>query len=296
MRSAIRLAITSIVTVHWSQFDGVTAIRCAVGVAVPLVVGLALDEPLVGVFGAAGAVGAGFGSFQGAYRSRAMLMLLAAAGMASSVFAGSLAGHSTAATIVVAALWAFGGGLLVALGDGASYVGLQSIVAVLIAGGYPSDLEGAAGRAALVAAGGLIQTLLVVLIWPLRRFAIERRSLAAAYQSLAAYAAMIPARETIPPEPHTFAGTASPLADPQPFAGSGEVFVFQALLDEGERIRASLAAFTVHYEHLARADPSCARTLCDLSAQALAEIAGPAMTQMDRCVRSARVRLLEQLT
>ena len=93
-----------------------------------------------------------------------------------------------------------------------------------------------------------------MLIWPLRRFAIERRSLAAAYGSLAAYAAMIPAHEAIPPEPHTFAGTASPLADPQPFARSGEVFVFQALLDEAERIRASLAAFAVHYEHLGEAD------------------------------------------
>ena len=84
---------------------------------------------------------------------------------------------------------------------------------------------------------------------------------------------MIPAREALPPEPHTFAGTASPFADPQPFARSGEVFVFQALLDEAERIRASLAAFAVHYEHLGQGDQSCARTLRDLSAQALAEIA-----------------------
>ena len=273
MRSAVRQVVASILTVNWSQFDGVAALRCAIGVAVPLLVGFAIDAPLVGVFGAAGAVGVGFGSFQGTYRSRATVMLLATAAMASSVFIGSLAGHSTAATVVVAALWAFAGGFLVALGDGASYVGLQSIVAVLIAGGYPSDLAGAAGRAALVCCGGLIQTLLVVVIWPLRRFAIERRSLAAAYQSLSSYAAMIPAREALPPEPHTFAGTASPFADPQPFARSGEVFVFQALLDEAERIRASLAAFAVHYEHLGHADQSCARTLCDWSAQALAEIA-----------------------
>lgn len=273
MRSAVRQVITSMLTVNWSQFEALAALRCAVGVALPLLIGLAIDQPLVGVFGAAGAVGVGFGSFQGAYRGRAAVMLLAAVGMAFSVFIGSLAGHSNAATIVVAATWAFAGGLLVALGHGASYVGLQSIVAVLIAGGYPSDLEGAAARAALVFGGGLVQTLLVVVIWPLRRFAVERRSIATAYRSLAAYAATIPAREAIPPEPHTFASTASPLVDPQPFARSGEVFVFQALLDEAERVRASLAAFAVHYERLGQTDQSCARTVADLSAQALTEIA-----------------------
>lgn len=151
-------------TVSWSQLELLAAVRCTIGVAVPLLIGFAINEPLVGVFGAAGAVGVGFGSFQGAYRSRAVFMLLAAVGMAFSVFIGSLAGHSTVATVVVAGLWAFAGGLFVALGNGASYVGLQSIVAVLIAGGYPSDLEGAAGRAALAFGGGLVQTLLVVVI------------------------------------------------------------------------------------------------------------------------------------
>src|SRR5688572_15826955 len=102
MRSAVRQVVASILTVNWSQFDGVAALRCAIGVAVPLLVGFAIDAPLVGVFGAAGAVGVGFGSFQGTYRSRATVMLLATAAMASSVFIGSLAGHSTAATIVVA--------------------------------------------------------------------------------------------------------------------------------------------------------------------------------------------------
>ena len=273
MRNIVRPLVASMLKVEWARFEGLAALRCAIGVAVPLLVGLAIDEPLVGVFGAAGAVGVGFGSFQSAYRGRAGLMLLAALGMAFSVFIGSLAGHSNAATIVVSAMWALTGGLLVALGQGASYVGLQSIVALLIAGGYPSDLEGAAGRCALVFGGGLVQTLLVVVVWPLRRFAVERRSLAAAYRSLAAYASMIPDSEGIPPEPHTFAGTASPLADPHPFARSGEVFVFQALLDEAERIRASLAAFAFHYRRFRQADQSCARTLADLSAQALREIA-----------------------
>jgi uncharacterized membrane protein YccC len=274
VRSALRQVVASVLKVNWSQFEGAAALRCTIGVGAPLLVGLAIHQPLVSVFGAAGAVGVGFGSFQGAYRSRAAAMLFAAAGMAFSIFIGSLAGDSNVAAIAVAVLWGFAGGLLVALGNAASFVGLQSIVAALISAGFPSDLEGAAVRAVLAFGGGLMQTLLVVMIWPLRRFAAERRSLATAYRSLAAYASTIPAAQAAAPEPHTFAGTPSLLADPQPFAKSGEVLVFQALLDEAERIRASLAALATQHRRLADAPQSCASTLLfDLSAHALAEIA-----------------------
>ena len=273
MHSTFRQVIASVLKVDWSGFEGLAALRCTVGVAIPLLVGLAIEQSAVRVFGVVGAVGVGFGSFQGLYRSRAEVMLLAAVGMAFSVFIGSLAGHSIAPAIGVAALWGFFGGLLVALGKAASFVGLQSIIALLIAGGFPSDLEGAVGRTAFVFGGGLVQTLLVVVIWPLRRFEAERRSLAAVYRSLAVYARAIPLAQAAAPEPHTFAATASPLDDPQPFARSGETLVFQALLDEAERIRASLGALAVHHQRLLDSDRSCAGTLSELSASALTEIA-----------------------
>ncbi|MEN3337357.1 MAG: hypothetical protein V7647_1033 [Acidobacteriota bacterium] len=264
----------SALLVDWSQFEGTAALRCTLGVAIPLIVGLVSGQPAVAVFGAVGAVSVGFGSFQGAYRSRAAVMLFAAAGMALSILLGSLAGHSNVAAIAAAAAWGFGGGLIVALGASASFVGLQSVVAVLIAGGFPSDLRGALLRAALVLAGGLVQTLLVVMIWPLRRFSAERRSLAAAYRSLASYAAAIPDAISVAPEPHTFAGTPSPLADPQPFGKAQDVLVFQALLDEGERIRASLASLATQQRRLGEADPVCAAKMPHMLRVALTEIAG----------------------
>ncbi len=259
--------------VDWSLFEGTAALRCTVGVAIPLLLGLAFDQPGLGAFGAIGAVSVGFGSFQGAYRSRAAVMLFAAVGMALSVFVGSLAGHSDAAAIAVAAIWGLGGGLLVALGPAASFVGLQSVVAVLIAGGFPTGLADAAGRAALVFAGGLVQTLLVVMIWPLRRFRAERESLAAAFRSLASYAAAIPEGLDVAPEPHTFAGTPSPLADPQPFARSADVLMFQALLDEAERIRASLAGLATRQRRLDPADHEALQRFSSALAAALTAIA-----------------------
>jgi uncharacterized membrane protein YccC len=273
MSGTIGRILGSALVVDWSQFEGAAALRCTLGVAVPLIAGIVIGQPAVGVFGAIGAVSVGFGSFQGAYRSRAAVMLFAAAGMALSVFFGSLAGHTNATAIAAAALWGFAGGFIVALGPSASFVGLQSAVAVLIAGGFPADLRGAAGRAALVFGGGLVQTLLVVMIWPLRRFSAERRSLAMAYRSLAAYAAAIPAGIAAAPEPHTFAGTPSPMADPHPFAKSGDVLVFQALLDEAERIRASLASLATQRRRLSQADASCASIMSEMLRLGLNEMA-----------------------
>jgi uncharacterized membrane protein YccC len=258
---------------NWSQFEGLAAIRCTAGVAIVLVAGLAAGQPAVSAFGAIGAVSVGFGSFQGAYRSRAAVMLWAAVCMALSIAVGSLAGASHLGSIATATLVAFGSGLLVALGPSASFVGLQCVVAVLIATGFPADLRGALLRGAIVFGGGLVQTLLVVMIWPLRRFTAERRAIAAAYRSLAAYAAQIPSADATAPEPHTFAATLAPTHDPQPFARAAEVLVFQTLLDEAERIRASLAAFATQQRRLAAASPACARSLAEQCGRALAEIA-----------------------
>ena len=191
-----------------------SALRCAVGVGVALGGALILNQPAAGVFLAVGAVSAGFGSFQGAYRSRAAIMLLAAAGMALSLFVGSLAGRSTIVDCAIAAAWGLGAGLLVAIGPAASFIGLQSTVAVLIATAYPADVTGAAGRALFVLAGGTIQTILVVMLWPLRRFHAERAVVSRVYNSLADYAESLAHTPDAPPEPHTLAGIRPLQTDP----------------------------------------------------------------------------------
>jgi len=271
--STLRPILQSTIHSEWSQFEGLAALRCTVGVAIPLILGLALGQPSISAFGAVGAVSVGFGSFQGAYRSRAEVMLYAGAAMAFSIFVGSLAGHANAAVIVTATLWAFASGLLVAVGPAAAFVGLQAVVAVLVAGGFPTDPGSAALRAAIVFGGGLVQTLLVVIIWPLRRFSAERTTIASAYRSLSGYASTMLSAEAAAPEPHTFAAAASPLADPQPFARASDVLVFQALLDEAERIRASLAALTTRQRQLSAAHASCASAFATWSAGVLTEIA-----------------------
>ena len=266
-------AVRSTVHLEWSQFEGLAALRCTAGAAVPLLAGALAGAPLVGAFGAIGAVSVGFGSFQGAYRSRAGAMSLASLAMAIAIFVGSLAGTSTPAETLVSAAIALAGGLLAVLGPGGAFIGLQATLAVVLAGGFPATPREAAVRAAAVLAGGLLQTALVAIVWPLKRFSQERRTVAAVYRALGGYAATLATEPGAAPEPHTLAGTSSPLDDPQPFARASEVLVFVALLDEAERIRAGLAAIALRHAPLLRSDRACAAEFATLTAAILAETA-----------------------
>ena len=61
---------SSVLTFDRSRLEPLAALRCAVGVAIPLVAATAFGQPGAGVFITVGSVSVGFGSFQGAYRSR----------------------------------------------------------------------------------------------------------------------------------------------------------------------------------------------------------------------------------
>ena len=249
-REQTQQILASTLRTDWRQFEPMAALRCTCGVALPLVLGVATGWPSVGVFSAIGAVSVGFGSFQGAYRGRVAVMLWAAAGMAVSIVLGSLAGHSGLAATLVAALWGFASGLLVALGPAASFVGLQSAIGAIIAQGFTATTSDAFLRGLVVFGGGLVQTLLVVVVWPLRRYPAERAAVGAIYRSLASYAAGIPTLVTTPPEPNTLVAAGDALSDPQPFARSTQLLAFRALVDEAERVRASLAALATQHQRL----------------------------------------------
>lgn len=246
---------------NWSELEPGAAIRCAAGVAVPLIVGTVLQSPAVAAFGAVGAISVGFGSFIGTERGSALVTIAASFAMAVATIAGALAANSTVAAVVLAVVAAFGGGFLVVFGVAASFIGLQAIVAVLIASGLPSGSQNPYIVGALVLAGGLIQTVLSVLVWPARFFSNERRAVMSAYRSLAAYAGEIPAPHPIAPEPHTFATT-------------GDVLVFRSLLQEAERLRASLALLAIRYDTLASSHGACVGNLTRALAGTLDEIAG----------------------
>jgi uncharacterized membrane protein YccC len=239
-----RQSFRTILEIECAQVQPMRGLRLALGIAIPLVAGIASGHPDIGAFGAGGALGVGFGAFLGVYRTKAAAMIAAALAVSLSLFVGSVAGHSAGSTTALVLLWTFGAGLLGVFGPPAYFVGLQAVLNLLIGSGLPLGEHTAEARALAALAGGLLQTLLAVAVWPLRRFVAERAALGDAYGTLARYA-----RSTFeagaPPPPLAASGIYAALADPHPFANHAEVSLFQRLLDEAEQIRVSLAAIAV---------------------------------------------------
>ena len=238
--TAARAILRDTVTLDRSRVDAVSSLRLALGVALPLGVGLALDRPLDGAAAAGGAFFAGFAAFAVGYRRRLRSVLLAGLVVGASTFVGAVVGQDVRLLAPTVALWAFAAGLGTCLGVAPGIIGTQAVIGLLVITQYAMPVEDAAGRAALVMVGGLVQALLLVAAWPLRRAPVERRAVGAAYRSLAAYAAALGEGHASPPDGAALAAARSALADPQPF-GDGAA-AFRALLDEAERLRTTLAA------------------------------------------------------
>lgn len=242
MTGTVRSLVRATVVVDRDRVDLRGGLRTALGVALPLLVGIAVDRPLDGAVASGGAFFAGFAVFASGYRARLSAVLLAAACVAVSSFAGAVVGDVAWLLPPTVALWSFAAGLAVSLGLAAGIIGTQSVIALLVMTQYSMPVEDAAGRAALVLVGGLVQALLVVAVWPLRRSPVERGLLAAAYRSLAGYARSLPRGASEPPEGSPLSLARAALGDPQPFARGDQALVFQGLTDEGERLRTTLAA------------------------------------------------------
>ena len=251
---------------------------------VPLALGWATDHVEYGAYAALGALPAGFVSFQGETRSRVAAVALASIGMAFSTFIGA----TTAAMwpwllVPIVAIWGYVTGLTVSLDQHWSVAVLQWSVALLIAIGLPLNPEDALSRAALVFAGGLFQAALVAAGWTLRPGSHERQALAESFRALATYASRL-AAGTFQAPPPTALPAASSLMDANPLLPSAMRLIFIDLLEEAERIRASLAALA------SPDDESELRALLNDAATALNLIADALTT-----ARSGRMPLIRNL-
>jgi uncharacterized membrane protein YccC len=219
-----------------------SALRGALGVTLPLLVGWLTGHIEYGAYTALGALPAGFTSFEGQTRGRVAGVLVASAGMAVATFVGATtaAGAPWLLPLVVA-VWAYATGLAICLGPLASSAVLQWAVALLIAMGLPFGPADAALRSGFVLIGGLLQALLVVASWALRPGAREQASLAASYEALATDAAELAASAEKELPPRTFDAHAL-LGDANPLLAHTRRQILIDLLEEAERVRGALAA------------------------------------------------------
>jgi uncharacterized membrane protein YccC len=241
----LRRFVKDTARVNRAAIEPAYALRSTLGVAIPLVIALLFDHPLSGVSAAIGAMCVGFASQQGVYRTRAAVTILTSAGTALGALVGSVTGGDVGLNVVLTAIWGAACGFIGALGPAANAVGLNSLVAFIIFSQFGFTAAQAGQQAGLVFAGGLLQTVLLVLVWPLQRFSAERGALDRAYRALAESATHLPPSYRLQsPDAQTLGAAGDALADPQPFARRGETAVFDALFIEAARIRGSLAALT----------------------------------------------------
>ncbi len=275
--------LSDVARVDRTKLVPLAAARSALGMAIPLVVGYLSGHLLLGVTASIGALAGGFASLQGAYRTRVATVVAATLGMALSAFVGSIIGHLVIGDVAVTAAWGFGAGMLVAFGQEATIVGLQSVVGLVVFSQFSFTPGEALVQGGLVLAGGLLQTLLVVAVWPLGRFPAERRTLSQAYSRLAGFARSLASCPTSMLEPDALAELGATEHDPQPFGSSAEAAAYQGLRDQADRIRLELAGLARHRQRLSssagapppeRAAGEALDALALVAAEVLAQTAG----------------------
>ncbi len=241
------------IRVDRSKLALVPAARCALGIAIPLVVGDLSGHLLVGVGGAVGALTAGMASLQGTYRSRVKIMAFAAAAFATSAFVGATVGRLEGPDVAVTAVWGVIAGLLVMFGEAPGVVGLQAVIGLVVFSQFSFSPEQAALNALWALCGGAIQIVLVAVTWPLQRFPVERSLSADAYRLLAAHLRSLADDPTDLLDPGILDKLRSALVETQPWGDRAAAAAYQALADEAERIRLEVAGIARARARLAHA-------------------------------------------
>jgi uncharacterized membrane protein YccC len=215
------------------------ALRNAIGVAVPLATGYWLGSLSGGLIVSSGALNVCFTDGDDPYRQRARRMLLGSLLVGMAVLIGTLTGHVAPIAIATAGVWAFAAGMLVAINQSATDMGVTTLVTLIVYSAQPLDPHRAVSAGLLALAGGLFQTLLALAFWPVQRFEPERRALANLFGELAR-AAATPAAASQAPSASTQTTAAHDTLAALGAIHTVEAERYRSLLNQAERMRLSL--------------------------------------------------------
>ncbi|MBZ5624785.1 MAG: FUSC family protein [Acidobacteriia bacterium] len=215
------------------------ALRNALGVALPLGIGVLVGHATSGLIGASGALNVAFSDGYDPYRHRLRRMLTASLFCALAVFAGGVCGRHQALTVLLTGTCGFAAGMMVALGTEATDIANVSLVTLIVYSAQAMTARQAALSALAALGGALLQTTLALALWPFRRYEPERRALADLYLELARAAPAGPRVTEAPPASAQMTQAQTTLAA---LGGvhSIEAERYRALLSQAERIRLAL--------------------------------------------------------
>ncbi|MEU9701132.1 FUSC family protein [Streptomyces sp. NPDC047981] len=186
---ALKATARSGLTVERRRLEPLVAARAALGLALVVGATLALFGPGAAISSAFGAFQAAIATFQRSWRPRPTLALASGASLAVSTFLGYVtgAGSHPALFLALLAVWTFLSGLAWAAGPTVGIIASSNVAMMLVTVTLPTSVAEAAGHAAMIAVGGLVQAALVVLL-PVRRWGAQRDALADALAAEADYA------------------------------------------------------------------------------------------------------------
>ncbi|MEU2548838.1 FUSC family protein [Streptomyces roseolus] len=184
---ALRETARSGLTVERRRLAPVVAARGALGLALVVGFSLAFFGPAVAASSAFGAFQAAIATFQRSWRPRPTLALASGASLAVSTFLGYLTGAHTLLFLALLVLWTFLSGLAWAVGPTAGIIASSNVAIMLVTVTLPTSVATAAGHAAMIFAGGVVQAALVALL-PVRPWGAQRDALADALAAEADYA------------------------------------------------------------------------------------------------------------
>ncbi len=231
------------------------AVRNCAGVLIPISIGIAIGQTAGGLVASTGALNVCFSDGPEPYWQRGRRMLTATMLVALAVFAGGISGKTNMAAVLLAGIWAFAAGMMVALGTEAADLGTVSLVTLVVFGAQSLSPRQAALSGALAFCGGLLQTGLALALWPVRRYEPERRELINLYRELAgAVASPIEAAEAPPATGQMLKAqkALSTLARDH----SIDAERYRSLLNQAERMRLSMLALSRLRVRIRREDPN----------------------------------------
>jgi uncharacterized membrane protein YccC len=229
----------SVVAFQRQKLNPWVALRNTIGVTIPLALGAALGDIVSALVVTTGALNVSFSDSQEPYRRRASRMIVASVLVGLAVFLGTLSGNRGALAVAIATCWALAAGMLVALSTAAADLGTISLVSLVVYAANPLPLDRAMHAGLLAFGGGILQTSLSLALWPLRRYAAERRALGDLYLALSR-AAEAPVRATEAPPATAETTQAQAVLGALDRDHSLDAERYRLLLSQAERIRLSL--------------------------------------------------------
>ncbi|MCX2182290.1 FUSC family protein [Streptomyces sp. SKN60] len=264
-------------SVERRRLEPAVAGRGALGLALVVGVSLAAFGPVVAASSAFGAFQAAIATFQRSYRPRPTLALASGASLAVSTFLGYLTGAHLVLFLALLALWTFVAGLSWAAGPTVGIIASSNVAIMLVTVTLPTSVATAAGHAAMIAVGGLVQAALIVLM-PVRRWGAQRDALADALAAEADYARRLRHDPTasFDPVPLMTARSAAAVTPRQARRRPAELHGARGL---AERIRPVLASL---------ADPAVGASAEGPERDRVRELLGAAGDTLDACAHAIR--------